>query len=221
MSIAEKLTTIVENVPKVYQAGYDKGKSEGGSVQNLLEYASSVQGMFQSAVFPTDYELTINIPNASYVTNVFYLAKGIKKVILKGNVNSKALNFTSMFRACSDLQEVDFTEFNMTPENIYMIVSQSKKLVSLIGEFDMSKCTNTGYAFGSCPALEEIYFKPETINVSIDFAQSSRLSANSIQSIIDGLATVETTQTLTLHKNIVLTDEQKATIKSKNFTLVQ
>jgi hypothetical protein len=30
MSIADKLTTVAENVQKVYQAGYDKGKSEGG-----------------------------------------------------------------------------------------------------------------------------------------------------------------------------------------------
>jgi hypothetical protein len=109
----------------------------------------------------------------------------------------------------------------MTPENIYMIANQATKLVSLIGEFDMSKCTNTGYAFANCSALEEIYFKPETIKISINFAHSSRLSANSIQSIIDGLATVETAQTLTLHSSIVVSDEQKATIKSKNFTLVQ
>jgi hypothetical protein len=31
MSIAEKLTTIAENVPKVFEAGYEKGKSEGGT----------------------------------------------------------------------------------------------------------------------------------------------------------------------------------------------
>jgi hypothetical protein len=47
------------------------------------------------------------------------------------------------------------------------------------------------------------------------------LTAESIQSIIDGLATVTTAQTLTLNKAIVLTDEQKATINAKGWTLAQ
>ena len=51
--------------------------------------------------------------------------------------------------------------------------------------------------------------------------RSSKLSAESVQSIIDGLAIVGTAQTLTLHSSIVLTDEQKAQISSKNWTLVQ
>jgi hypothetical protein len=51
--------------------------------------------------------------------------------------------------------------------------------------------------------------------------QSSKLSATSVQSIIDGLATVETAQTLTLAKAIVLTDTQKATINAKGWTLAQ
>lgn len=31
MSIAEKLTTVAENMTKVYDAGYEKGKAEGGT----------------------------------------------------------------------------------------------------------------------------------------------------------------------------------------------
>lgn len=34
MSIADKLATIAENIPKVYQAGYDKGKAEGGNTED-------------------------------------------------------------------------------------------------------------------------------------------------------------------------------------------
>ena len=36
MSIAEKLQTILENEQKVYNAGYEKGKSEGGGGENKL-----------------------------------------------------------------------------------------------------------------------------------------------------------------------------------------
>jgi hypothetical protein len=46
------------------------------------------------------------------------------------------------------------------------------------------------------------------------------LSAESVQSMIDGLATITTTEVVVLKSAIILTDEQKATIESKGWTLV-
>jgi len=62
---------------------------------------------------------------------------------------------------------------------------------------------------------------PNSIKSSISIPSSPNLSVDTKQSIIDGLATVETAQTLTLNSAIVLTDEQKATIETKGWTLVQ
>jgi hypothetical protein len=75
--------------------------------------------------------------------------------------------------------------------------------------------------FLTCNALKNIRFVAGTIKVNISFSSSSLLSAESIQSIIDGLATVETAQTLTLHATVKakLTEEQIASITSKNWTL--
>lgn len=55
MSIAEKLTTIAENQPRIYQAGYDKGVAEG-------------RGMVGD-----DYVVAINPPSTikTYTDNVF------------------------------------------------------------------------------------------------------------------------------------------------------
>ena len=82
------------------------------------------------------------------------------------------------------------------------------------------KLTDTTNAF-----MHNIYGATFTddsvIACSISFAQSSSLSATALQSIINALATVTTAQTLTLHKNIALTDEQKATIQTKGWTLAQ
>lgn len=62
-----------------------------------------------------------------------------------------------------------------------------------------------------------------TIGNSISFSQSSKLSSDSVQNIIDCLAdlTGQTTQTLTLHATVKskLTDVQIATITNKNWTL--
>lgn len=75
--------------------------------------------------------------------------------------------------------------------------------------------------FYKCKALVEVRFVANTIHWSISFADSPLLSAESVQSIIDGLATVTTAQTITFHKDIALTDEQKQIINEKGWTLVQ
>lgn len=59
------------------------------------------------------------------------------------------------------------------------------------------------------------------IACSVSFAQSSLLSAESLQSIISALDYVDTACTLTLHPYIALTEAQKSTIESKGWTLVQ
>ena len=89
--------------------------------------------------------------------------------------------------------------------------------------FDLSSIINVNNissAFHQAFYLREVRFVPETIKFGMVFS-SSVLSDGSIQSIIDGLATVETAQTLTLHTDVKakLTDEQLATITSKNWNL--
>ena len=87
--------------------------------------------------------------------------------------------------------------------------------------FDFSN-VQSGYssAFQKASALVEVRFVTGTIKVTILFS-SALLSAESIQSIIDGLATVETAQTLTLHADVKakLTEAQLDTITSKNWNL--
>jgi hypothetical protein len=84
---------------------------------------------------------------------------------------------------------------------------------------NIAKVTLATYAFG-CANLKDIRFVPECIKVSVSFT-SAVLSDESIQSIIDGLATVETAQTLTLHATVKakLTETQLDTITNKNWNL--
>lgn len=81
----------------------------------------------------------------------------------------------------------------------------------------VTKVNNTQNAF-ACDNLTEIRFVSGTIKISIDFSRCAKLSAQSLQSIIDGLATITTAQTLTLNSAIVLTDAQRATITAKGWT---
>lgn len=88
--------------------------------------------------------------------------------------------------------------------------------------FNLSSTTNSSNTefIHKANSLREIRFVAETIKWSITIT-SAVLSAESIQSIAYGLATVKTAQTLTLNSAITLTDEQKAIINAKGWTLAQ
>lgn len=77
------------------------------------------------------------------------------------------------------------------------------------------------YSFGALPKLEEIRFEG-AIGKSLEIKDSPLLSADSVQSIIDHLAVVPVTQTLTLHANVgaTITEEQRAYAISKNWSIV-
>ena len=108
-----------------------------------------------------------------------------------------ANNFNDGFRYLSTLEQAEFT-------NVKPVVQWSN-------------------SFANNLALKEIRFQGQ-IGKAINFANSSKLSAESIQSIIDALADLSgaTAQTLTLHKTVgaKLTDAQKAAIAAKNWNLV-
>lgn len=213
-----------------HQKGYENGETNGysngfvdgqKSVPNPLEYCLSGASMFADVIFPTEYELILNIPLATNLDRCFYKTSGIKKITLKGNNNENVIYFPFAFRQSSNLETIDLTEYKVKISNASYMFAQSKKLKEILGVLDFSECTNVNYTFYDCPELVTVTPKENSIKLSISFAQSSNLSATSIQSIIDGLAYVDTAQTITFHKNTVLTDEQRATISSKGWTLVQ
>lgn len=78
-------------------------------------------------------------------------------------------------------------------------------------------------ALASLRELEKIRFVPNTLSVNLIFKGSPLLTAESIQSIIDGLAdlTGQTAQTITLHPTVKnkLTEEQIASATSKNWNI--
>jgi hypothetical protein len=205
-----------------FQNGFALGVASNGiaSFPNPLEYATYTQLMFSNAKFPENYELTLNLPNITFIGSMFQNAKNIIKVTIKGNTNENNLNCASSFAGTS-LVTIDLTEFCMNVGNGNNLFGNSKVLQEIKGIIDLTECTVTNMFAYLCYELKEIRFKANSIKLSISFSHSSKLSTESVQSIIDGLATVETAQTLTLHRNIVLTDEQKAQISSKNWTLVQ
>jgi hypothetical protein len=203
-SVSEKVEELIDKAEdnNLFRLAFENNKNGNGAPLFLdfkgskIPYFSTLQlptthSLFKNAVNITSIDFYIDCANSKNGVGMFYNTKSLKYI--KGVNCSKMTTIRQMF-----------------VESVIEIIEMP---------LDIALVTDTTQAFGA--QLKEIRFVKECIKVSLNFQYSSLLSAESIQSIIDGLATVETAQTLTLHKNIVLTDEQKATINSKGWTLVQ
>ena len=216
-AIREK-TGGTELIPLKEMAGAIKNIVSG---QNPFEYATQPTNVYILSQFPDGSEFEINLPIATNITGLFWATKGLKKITVKGNDAGKLVMIDNAFRELQSVETVDLSGFNCKVKRAHTAFYLSKKLKNILGVLDFSDAAAYKTPFLYCEALEEVRFKANSIKFSISFANSSKLSSDTVQSIIDGLAIVETAQTLTLNSAIVLTDEQKAQISSKNWTLVQ
>lgn len=217
-AIREK-TSRTDLIPLKEMASVIKGIQTGG--QDPFEYATKPNNIFTSSPFPEGSSFEINLPIATDITGLFWATKGLKKITVKGNNAGNLVTIDSAFRELPSVEIIDLSNFNCKIRRGHTTFYFSKKLKTILGVIDFSEAVAYNNPFVYCEALEEVRFKKNCLNFSISFAHSSKLSSNSINSIIDGLATVGTAQTLTLNGAIVLTDEQKATINAKGWTLAQ
>ena len=225
--ISTNLQTIAENEQKVFDAGYEKGKSEGGDL-NAVNYAKVIQ--FTDDDWAESDTVEIDIPNVTTLNNLFngFWFKKIQHLIIR--TEKPITSCRGMFWLSGD---------NNTPET----------LTTITLEIDTSQCTDFSSMFYKCRGLVEIKGNPldfssatsigglnnysnkiqsfrvvaGSIKVNINVSYSQMLTAETIQSVIDGLAdlTGSTAQTITWSANVKakLTDEQKATITGKNWTI--
>lgn len=232
MNIAEQLQTIADNVPKVYQAGYDDGAAAGGGGDN---YYDTFWDSYQQNGNRTDYRYAFGGTGWDDETFV------PKYTIIVNGSNAEAMFSYSSITQIPE-GKLDFAKVNQC----YMTFSGSKLMVAPTLDLSnciygvprmFSQCSNLkeiktltvseSVAFDNfvqnCTALEKITFAG-TIGKSISFQWSNSLTAESVQSIIDHLKdlTGATAQTLTFHATVGgnMTKAQKDAISAKNWTLV-
>ena len=78
---------------------------------------------------------------------------------------------------------------------------------------------NSFDSFRGLALLEEVRFVENSIPKTISFAQCPKISNDTVQSIFDGLATVDTAQTLTLHANTKILQSQVDSANAKGWTV--
>jgi hypothetical protein len=161
-------------------------------------YAVSIAGMFRSVKQITDFTLDLSEAENLNSLNNFIMQTTMTTLHIIGEFpTNKDVQMRDVFRENPNLTAITGTPLNCS------------KWIVAKGTFDQD------------PKLEYIRFVPNTINFSISFKLSSLLSDESIQSIIDGLATVTSSTELILHQTVKdkLTEEQKSIIESKGWTI--
>lgn len=135
--------------------------------------------------------------------------------------NTSIYDASYMFYASKKLTEtrVPITLSNTRADSTFNACDNLRRIQLLICD-NVVRFSNT---FRYCGKLEEITIDGE-IGVDISFSDSPLLTTASVQSVIDHLKdlTGATAQTLTFHATVggKLTEEQKAAISAKNWTLV-
>ena len=190
----------------------------------MTQWAST----FYKASFSEETHLVLEYGDTfgGAMTNMFAYTSSskIKSIKIVGNRQVTGVTLNSTFNNCS-AEIIDFSEcdFVLVTGAMQSTFSNCTKLKEIKGTLDVSKVSSFVTPFNGCTVLEEVRFLEGNIFKSIAFNSSSLLSDESIQSIIDGLAdlTDSDTQTLMLHATVKakLTEEQIATITSKNWTL--
>lgn len=182
----------------------------GESIQidtaGVLEYVTQVNRLFYKAEFPAGYELEVNMPNCpDNISEMFRIASELKKLTLIVPTN-KAYN-ASYFVYDTVSEYSTLEELNLPSgikfSNFSNFATRNKHLKAVNGAIDLSESTSNESCFTYCLELVDVSFVFGTITKSISFAQSTKLSRASIESILAGLYEVGDGQTLTLSESAV------------------
>ena len=132
----------------------------------------------------------------------------------------KCRYFSSCFSYCSSLTDITLE----APQgvNFSYCFSSCSSLETINRELDFSRnerAYDVQGTFSYCTKLKNVRFKANSLKYSTDLKQSVDLTQDSVNSIIDGLATVSSTQYIGLPSNITtgLSEEQLTIIRDKNW----
>ena len=130
---------------------------------------------------------------------------------------SKVTNMGSMFNGCSSLTSIP----QLDTSNVISMDSMFKQCSKLttIPQFDISKVNFLNAMFQGCSNLKSILMTG--MKTSFDISASTKFETSDLVTILNNLATVTSTKTLTMGATNLakLTDEEKAIATNKGWTL--
>ena len=158
--------------------------------------------------------------NTAKLTNSFGMVRECTSLLeFKGIDTSRVTNMNGMFYGCTSLEEVEIDMSSVVNGNYLFYRCTSLKTVKML---DFSNLSSLSGQFYQCTSLESVEFVPESIKLSMSMADCSKLDSDSVASIFAGLAdlTDSDAQTLTLHKDVQITQAQADGAVAKNWNIV-
>ena len=224
-------------------------RSQGRDMSSMFAYCSgltsldlsgfntsavtSMLSMFESCSGLTSLDLSgFDTSAVTSMSRMFAFCSGLTSLDLTGLDTSAVTSMASMFDSCSGLTSLNLSGLNTSAvTNMASMFNFCSKLTSLnLSSFDTSAVTSMGYMFSDCSSLTSLilgpnFFKAPNVT-SIDFSYCSKwtnntvvtsLVTNSYDRATAGLKTM--TLKLSTNTKAALTDEQKAAITAKGYTI--
>lgn len=190
-----------------------------GSLELPFWYDYFTNVSFANAIFPTGTDIVVDLQRWNGGIVSFNKAVGMKSIKIKtpfSDASMTAANYFTYFNTNTDedvLETIDLSETTTKFTSLQNFVPWRKKLVTIIGELDVAGSTSMSNAFSGCYELKDIRFAKGSIDRSLSFSYSSKLSTESVKSIINGLANLfeldKDTQKITFHDDVSVTAEQR------------
>ena len=184
-----------------------------------LDGVTSYASWYEGANFPANTELTVYVGGKiESLLAMFANATNLKKVKLVGD--NGGCEMEQMF-ASSSVEEVDFSGLTLFQSfGASETFNSCQNLVNVLGVLD-GEYNYVSWGFENCPKLETVRFKKDSIMCDIYIAESPKLTAATVQSIIDGMTTTGPTGTWFLHNEVKskLTEKQKKEITYKGWSV--
>lgn len=236
MSIVEKLTTIAENTPKVYDSGYSKGTAEGysqaesdfwdayqqnGTRRSYL-YAFAGTG-WTDETFKPKYDIKPTTLNGGFnlceITDLVAALERQGVVLDTSNATNMNSAFSTMYKT-TRLPAIDASKCTNTMNMFY--ASTGIKWIEKFILSETTTITNTGNTFAGANALEHIIFEGVIWqSFKISWCPLDHESIMSILNCLKDYAGSGTTYTVTLGTENLnkLTDAEKAIATQKGWSL--
>jgi hypothetical protein len=235
MTIADKILRAKDDYDTVYEAGYEKGKAEGGDGALEVWKAILVDGerkdfsnAFANTRFSKDTMRLLYDIKPTTANNMFFFS-AIKQTDMfsmtevekrDGKVFdfSNCTNFSGTFNSgCFDeLNVIDLSKATSTYQVFYNGSSSAK--IKRINRLIFSEDTVISWGmFGYCYELEHVGFEGVISKSGLDMQWSTKLSKDSITSLVNALSPTTSNLTVTLSKQAVenaFTDDEWGALES-------
>lgn len=232
MSIADKLTTIAENVPKVYDAGkksqYDEFWDAYQNYGNRTVYAYRFAGNWASALFRPKYPIKLRADNTSGIG--MFLCFGNPDDALDWRNVADMIDVSPTTKAANMFDSANINYIDVDLSNAIDLTrcfaggTQTSTPTHITVKISEKATTFTGM-FSNRPTLTHLFFKEgSVIGGNLSLSTCNLLVYDSIMSVINALkdySGTSTTRTLTLHATAKakLTESDIAEITQKGWTL--